>query len=483
MPAADHQLTRMAWLGLAGALTALVALAYGGVATSFFLADDFNVLAVVHAARTVREGTAVDSGWEYFRPLTALSFWANLHWFGLESATGFHVFGLLWHTANALLVARFALRFASGAVGAALAAATFAVLPIHPEAVTWISARADVLCATGTLLLWTGLVDFARGVRGASAVLEAVVGFAFALATKDSAMILPVPCLVLAVACRARPWPHLLAAIAGIGALLGVYLAVRIGVLGGFVGAQSTDQAHHLRLDPGNAVAFARDATLAMLLPGGVGPRGGGFLLAVATLLACHRRPGALVRVAWPLALVFLIQLGPVANVAQLNLADGTNGRFLYMPALAFCSGLGTLLGTAWQVGAAGRRRVLSVTAAALVALCTVATRSANRPWAEAGQISARIVDQLRAFTRDPRYHWVFIHGLPDTHRGAYVFRNGIENAIKLFVRADLVFPPHGRLDRKAWDESAAQRRADPTAHPECLLVRWDHVARRLVEP
>jgi hypothetical protein len=97
--------------------------------------------------------------------------------------------------------------------------------------------------------------------------------------------------------------------------------------------------------------------------------------------------------------------------------------------------------------------------------------------------ISRDIVTQLQGFAQDKAYRWVFIHDLPDTHEGAYVFRNGIGTAIKLFVSKDMVFPPHGNITLKDWQERSAQRRADPTAYPEILLLKWDRIAGHLIEP
>ena len=484
--AAPHLAIRMV---CAVVLGALVLFGYGGVLDSYFLADDFNVLNIVAQAETFRDGTAVDTGWEYFRPLTALSFWFNYLWFGAETATSFHVFAVMMHWLNALLVVRLTGRVCSQWHGAWFAGAAFAVMPIHPECITWISARADVLCAAGVLLLLTGWLDYLHRRRGLWAAAEVFVGLVFALLTKDSAMILPAILIALALVYRGRSASELVGMLAAVVAVLAAYLYARISVLGGFVGSQSANDAHHLTIHWGNAIEFAIDAMRAMLLPGPPGIQSGLCLVLLLYMAVRHPDLKSFFKVTWPLVLVFLFLLAPVANAVVLGLADGTNTRFLYIPSTVFCVGLGVLLSTGLERGVKGKAAAsrgawfLRVAACVVVAIYTVNLRRVNNPWAEASAISQGIVTQLQEFTRGKDHEWVFIHGLPDTHKGAYVFRNGIDTAIKLFVSEDLVFPPHGNLSLQDWLERSAQRRRDPSAYPEILLLRWDSATRRLVEP
>jgi len=477
--------TRIAYAAL---LLVLIACGYSEVIGSYFLADDFNYLNIVAQAETFRDGTAVDTGWEYFRPLTALSFWFNYRCFGTETATSFHVFALVVHWFNALLVARMAWRLCPHWFAAGFAGAAFAVLPVHPECITWISARADVLCATGTLILVTGWLDYLRGHRGAAALAEVLCGLVFALLTKDSAMILPVVLVAMALIYRGRPAGQVALVFAGVVVVFVVYLVSRITSLGAFIGSQSANDAHHFTINLSNSLWFTIDALRAMLLPGPLGIRTGLGLILVLYIGLRHQALARFVRTAWPLFLVFLMELAPVANAVQLELADGTNTRFLYMPSVFFCAGLGVLVGTSLPDGSGKpsvqrRSSVLYFAAVILVVIYTVTIRQVNRPWAEASAMSRGIVTQLQGFTKGKDYRWVFIHGLPDTHEGAYVFKNGIDTAIKLFVSKTLVFPSHGKISLEDWLKWSAERRADPTAHPDSLLLRWDPVSRRLIEP
>jgi hypothetical protein len=481
--------TRMIYkIAYAALLLGLVVWGYAEVAASYFLADDFNVLNIISQAETFRDGTAVDTGWEYFRPLTALSFWLNYLWFGAETATSFHIFALLVHWCNAMLVARLAWRFCPHAFAAGFAGAAFAVLPVHPECITWIAARADVLCATGTLLLITGWLDYLRNQRGAAALVEVLIGLVFALLTKDSAMIMPVILIALAIIYRGPGTKRLGWVFAGIGLVFAVYMVSRIAALGGFVGSQSTDDAHHLTINVVNAIDFTADAMRAMVMPGPWLVQKLLCLILIVYIVLRHQTVSKILQGIWPLLLVFLLQLAPVANAVTLDLRAGTNTRFLYIPSIYFCVGLGVLLHATLRViassaAAQGRTLVMRLAAGMLVLVYATTIRNVNQSWAEAGVISRDIVTQLQGFAQDKAYRWVFIHDLPDTHEGAYVFRNGIDTAIKLFVSKDMVFPPHGNITLKDWQERSAQRRADPTAYPEILLLKWDRIAGHLIEP
>ncbi|GMS87692.1 hypothetical protein PENTCL1PPCAC_9867, partial [Pristionchus entomophagus] len=116
-----------------------------------------------------------------WRPLTTLSFRANflLHEF---KPFGFHAFNVLLHAACSLLVLRLAERTVRGRAARLFAALSFALHPVHCEAVAGIVGRADLLAA---LCVLTGLA--AETSLPYTAALT-VIG----LACKETAIVLPV---------------------------------------------------------------------------------------------------------------------------------------------------------------------------------------------------------------------------------------------------------------------------------------------------
>ena len=161
-------------------------------------------------------------------------------------------------------------------------------------------------------------------------------------------------------------------------------------------------------------------------------------------------------------------------------MATGENARFLYLPSVFACVGLGLVFGQAMAIRSA---RVFGALAALLLGSYGWTLVTINQRWREAGDMAETIVLQLNTLSERRDYEYLFILDLPNSHHGAFVFRNGLESALRLFLRKTLRFPSTGRISRAVWDEHAARRRADPSYHAGSLMLRWMADHRRLVEP
>ena len=127
-------------------------------------------------------------------PLTRLSWMLDVELHGLE-ARGFLLTNLLLH---ALASALFCLALASltGApLRSALAAAIFAIHPVHVESVAWISARKDVLSGVFFMLALLAFAPAARGSRAAR--LAVFASLALGLLAKSTLVTLPCVLLLL----------------------------------------------------------------------------------------------------------------------------------------------------------------------------------------------------------------------------------------------------------------------------------------------
>jgi len=91
-----------------------------------------------------------------FRPVTMGSFWLDYQIWGWNPF-GFHLTNILLHSINATLVWRFVKALRLPDVPALASALIYGFYPAHPEAVTWISGRFDLLSQTfflASIVLW-----------------------------------------------------------------------------------------------------------------------------------------------------------------------------------------------------------------------------------------------------------------------------------------------------------------------------------------
>jgi hypothetical protein len=137
----------------------------------------------------------------FYRPLVSLSFMIDYALAGGEAQSVspflFHVANLFWHALAAVLLMVLLQQLGAAVPVAAAVATVYAVHPLHTEAVTYISGRADSMAAAFmfaalALALWKPY----GGPKWTVAVVASGVLFAAALLSKESALIYT-PLLVL----------------------------------------------------------------------------------------------------------------------------------------------------------------------------------------------------------------------------------------------------------------------------------------------
>ena len=129
----------------------------------------------------------------HYWPLVYTTFWLEHKVWGLAPA-GYHIVNVILHTANTLLLWQVLRRLA--VPGAALAAAVFAVHPLHVESVAWIIERKDVLSALfylSAVLVWLRFLERPRLWSYGFALLLFVAG----LLSKSIVVTLPAALLIV----------------------------------------------------------------------------------------------------------------------------------------------------------------------------------------------------------------------------------------------------------------------------------------------
>jgi tetratricopeptide (TPR) repeat protein len=135
-----------------------------------------------------------DDKGDYYRPLVNMSFSAD-YFFWKLNAFGYHLTSILLHLLSTLLLYKIFVFLLKDKLSALLGSLLFAVHPVLPASVTWISGRADPLCALfflSSFYLYIKAGDKTPKSRGDSLYWAALVFFLFALLSKEMAITLPV---------------------------------------------------------------------------------------------------------------------------------------------------------------------------------------------------------------------------------------------------------------------------------------------------
>ena len=323
----------------------------------------------------------------YYRPLPFMVY-ALLYHLGGPSAWAFHLSMALLHAANTVLVYRLGRRllFDPSAPAAWVAAALFAVHPIHTEAVNWIAAMPDLLVTTFVLIGMLAWVEGGAAPGGPRAVW--VCGcYLLALWSKETGVMLLPLCaaydwLVRPAAARQRAWLY-----GGMVAVLGLYLAMRVHALGGLAPAQQT----FFRLTPAE-LAMSAAVVAAHYFASLAWPVDLNFFhvfhattsftpeLALA-LIALAAIGGAAYRLRRRPAVVYGMMWMALAIAPALNLTGvGENvfaERYLYLPSAGFV----WVMGAAWAWLAARRRSWAWALAAVVGLACSATVLARNADW------------------------------------------------------------------------------------------------------
>ena len=132
-----------------------------------------------------------------YYPLTFTSFWVEYHLWGL-APVGYHAVNILLHALNAVLVWRILRRMRLP--GAWIAAAIFALHPVHVESVAWVAERKNVLSGLFSLATLLVLLPWMIGERRElpwRSYVLAVLCFVAALLSKTVTCTLPVALFLL----------------------------------------------------------------------------------------------------------------------------------------------------------------------------------------------------------------------------------------------------------------------------------------------
>ena len=416
--------------------------AYYPVLGAGFLSDDFNYLYGLDTSATLAAKTAA-----FYRPLGIASLqidYAIWH----ENAFGYHLTNIILHFAAAWGVAVCAGFLINRKWAGLLAGLIFALHPIHPEAVSWISGRFDVLC--GALLIWS-LAAFQYSLRVPRKkripwITTSLLLFALACLAKEMAFAFPfvIAALVLIIRNKigegpgtvnqARPQFYLHAVpFFVVAAIFFMLRAVIIGGIGGYAGGESISvhymlyyvllQPFYWLLLPLNRSLFRDAGPLTLWLVG---------IILISPLALAAIRP-AWRTIGFGAASIILSTL-PVAQIGYID-TQMQSSRFLYVPSLFF-----GIMAAGFFAGIEPSRKAGRIAGPlAIVYLLTMLLmlNQNNFAWQDAGRVaagaagSAVVLAEKHSGEWGDRYKKLVVYNIPDAYLGAYVFREGFVTMLR----------------------------------------------------
>jgi hypothetical protein len=416
------------------------------------LGDDYNEISKSLLGPSRDGWFHAGEGVSFLRPLFSASLALN-HSIGGLDPVGYHALNVSLHVVNSLLVATAtaALAVRAGRVDPSdspgpmllmglpmIAGAVFLLSGSHGEPIYWVSARADLLATSFSLI---SIVTFMQssgltGRRRRVSVALSLLAFTAALLSKESVVAIPAVLTTVALLVARDDSGHRLApsqAVLTVSphfAVLGGYFVLRWWILGtpiGGYGLEGTVDAGAVNLIGHYVVSAARTVVPAAPPAIWIGFAAAGAVAVIGAAVVARVHPEVrrewfrAVR-AWPLSSVsvmlassLFVTLIPAAVVGA-SAFNASGERVIYLPSVFAASLIAVAL-----VGLS-RRHVHLI--AACVVLATAATavnlREARR-WNDAGTaaeaVSTKLAEHVDGSTR-------YLINSPDNVRGAVAFRN-----------------------------------------------------------
>ncbi len=363
----------------------------------------------------------------FHRPLYEVSMVLDHRVWG-ENPVGFHITNVLVHAASSILVFVLGVYLFEGTLLPFLAALLFALHPVNTEAVSWVSARAELLMTAFFLAAFILYLQYKKEGRTA-ALIASMLFFLLSALSRQAALIFPLFILAYEVTLKAtslrdtaeRKKLYLAAGSSALTAAL--YLAFFRGTgeffpAGGFALKQLSNSLSalgyylvklavplHLNFLPTvpDGIIYA----IVALLP-----------LGVAAVLYSEGKRRLVFLVSWT-----IITLLPSILTAMTDIEYPVGERFLYLPSAGFC------LLLAAGAGAVGNKKIIAAVFVPLLALYTAGTFDRVQTWKDEVSLWKDTAGKTSG------------HSLPHINHAYALIKNGMQEegkkALKTAIRQD----------------------------------------------
>jgi hypothetical protein len=423
------------------ALTGFIA--YANILNSFFLSDDFVLIALLSKLGPFGLWFNQQHGKSlFFRPLLGIISFLDYKIWGLNPF-GYHLTNFGFHLANSFLVGSIAFLFSLNLrldlklkrFIPYFAGFIFLLLPSHSEAVSWISARTDVIATFFALLSFSIYLNF-RHFGKPIKLWISLIAFLAALLCKES--IVSFPGLIIAYELyqysQAKPKTikkPLINCLLYI-AVLGFYFVWRYLKLGTLVGGYG--EGIHLKFNPiqilYNLIIYPSrsflsaqfNSSLTFWIINFIGL----VLISIFAVIVSYYRHQFQSNIPQTLLLIivgFWICVLPAINVS-VSPFDSQGERYLYW-ASSFTS---IYIALIFTILVSHFQLCLILSSILLVSL-GLSLNTVNQNWKFAGEISESLLSSLQKMPIESP----IITTIPDNFRGAYLYRTGLIQGLYLF--------------------------------------------------
>ena len=423
------------------ALTGFIA--YANILNSFFLSDDFVLIALLSKLGPFGLWFNQQHGKSlFFRPLLGIISFLDYKIWGLNPF-GYHLTNFGFHLANSFLVGSIAFLFSLNLrldlklkrFIPYFAGFIFLLLPSHSEAVSWISARTDVIATFFALLSFCTYLNF-RHFGKPIKLWISLIAFLAALLCKES--IVSFPGLIIAYELYQysqtksrnikKPLINCLLYIA----VLGFYFIWRYLKLGTLVGGYG--EGIHLKFNPiqilYNLIIYPSrsflsaqfNSSLTFWIINFIGL----VLISIFAVIVSYYRHQFQSNIPQTLLLIivgFWICVLPAINVS-VSPFDSQGERYLYW-ASSFTS---IYIALIFTILVSHFQLCLILSSILLVSL-GLSLNTVNQNWKFAGEISESLLSSLQKMPIESP----IITTIPDNFRGAYLYRTGLIQGLYLF--------------------------------------------------
>lgn len=442
---------KQATIAALAAVCLIATIAYSSVLFNWFVGDDFVHLAWLKDAvknpelilRNFHSSWLDGTTTKFYRPLISV-FMVTDYLISGTNGISFHLTNLFFLLASSILLYFIVREFQNDSTERTsfwfplMASGLFALYPLHPEAVSWITGRVDDIVTTFFLAsLWC----YMRWRKKRGTIILPIIFMVLGLLSKEMALTIPATFLLyeLCIAYDWKKFPGISAIINMIKPtvpfwlLLVAYFGVRRWALGTFVGGYDDDLLFISNWN--NFIGGWLHGLRMLFVPVNrtlMGDHNGFTIgwevvmisMAALGLFNCVRNRG-LIRCLAFFVIWTAFCLAPVYKIFAI--ADDMQGsRLAFLATVPIAAGLALAFanGGTKQIWLVNFKRLLFI---AVWFLAAALLHFNNAPWAQAGQqanaIRAGLVELYNQFPGDPQ---VMLVGLPDEIHGAYVCRNAV---------------------------------------------------------